>query len=126
MTIDIKIDPSWKSRLAAEFDKPYFPDLIDFVKKEYKSSTVYPPGKEIFRAFDTCNFDDVRVVIIGQDPYHGPGQANGLCFSVQEGVRFPPSLQNIFKEIRIKCRRDDGLRAHFEFISIYLVGCVGK
>lgn len=100
MTKEVKIDPSWKSRLAAEFDRPYFSSLIDFVRKEYETGPVYPPGKEIFRAFDTCHFDDVKVVIIGQDPYHGPGQANGLCFSVRDGIRLPPSLQNIFKEIR--------------------------
>ncbi|HEY8935219.1 MAG TPA: uracil-DNA glycosylase [Cyclobacteriaceae bacterium] len=96
----VKIADSWKSRLNAEFDKPYFGQLINFVKSEYQTHTVYPPGKEIFRAFDKCNFDDVKVVIIGQDPYHGPGQANGLCFSVRDGVRMPPSLVNIFKEIQ--------------------------
>ncbi len=94
------IDSSWKNRLTTEFEKPYFQLLTEFVKKEYQTSTIYPPGKEIFHAFDTCHFDEVKVVIIGQDPYHGPGQANGLCFSVREGVRLPPSLQNIFKEIR--------------------------
>lgn len=98
--MQIKIADSWKSRLKTEFDKPYFGQLIDFVKHEYQTQTVYPPGKEIFRAFDKCNFDDVKVVIIGQDPYHGPGQANGLCFSVRDGVRMPPSLVNIFKEIQ--------------------------
>jgi uracil-DNA glycosylase len=98
--MQIKIEDSWKSRLKTEFDKPYFGQLIDFVKHEYQTQTVYPPGKEIFRAFDKCNFDDVKVVIIGQDPYHGPGQANGLCFSVRDGVRMPPSLVNIFKEIQ--------------------------
>ncbi len=100
MANDVKIDPSWKTRLTAEFEKPYFHQLIDFVKSEYKSTTVYPPGNEIFHAFDACHFDDVKVVIIGQDPYHGPGQANGLCFSVHDGVKMPPSLLNIFKEIR--------------------------
>ncbi len=100
MTKDIKIDPTWKNRLETEFDLPYFSSLIDFVKKEYQTTAIYPPGKEIFRAFDTCRFDDVKVVIIGQDPYHGEGQANGLCFSVRDGQRLPPSLQNIFKEIR--------------------------
>lgn len=97
--MDIKIAASWKNHLKHEFDKPYFSELINFVKSEYKTQTVYPPGKEIFRAFDSCNFDLVKVVIIGQDPYHGPGQANGLCFSVRDGVRMPPSLVNIFKEI---------------------------
>ncbi len=99
-TTDIKIDISWKSRLSEEFTQPYFKTLIDFVKQEYATATVYPPGKEIFHSFDACHFDDVKVVVIGQDPYHGPGQANGLCFSVHAGVRTPPSLVNIFKEIR--------------------------
>lgn len=98
--MDVKIAVSWKNRLSEEFQKPYFDQLIRFVKSEYKTYTVYPPGKEIFRAFDECDFSDTKVVIIGQDPYHGPGQANGLCFSVHEGVRIPPSLLNIFKEIQ--------------------------
>ncbi len=97
--MDVKIAYSWKSRLSQEFEKPYFHELIDFVKSEYQSATVYPPGKEIFKAFDACDFDQTKVVIIGQDPYHGPGQANGLCFSVHDGVRTPRSLVNIFKEI---------------------------
>ncbi len=97
--MDVKMVPSWKSRLEEEFNKPYFENLISFVKQEYSSQTIYPPGKEIFRAFDACDFDNVKVVIIGQDPYHGPGQANGLCFSVRDGIRQPPSLVNIFKEI---------------------------
>src|SRR5688572_12002031 len=97
--MDVKIVPSWKARLAEEFEKPYFNNLIDFVKQEYQTQTVYPPGKEIFRAFDCCDFDDVKVVIIGQDPYHGVGQANGLCFSVRDGIKMPPSLVNIFKEL---------------------------
>lgn len=100
MISDVKLEPSWKSRLQAEFEKPYFQTLIGFVKEEYKAGPVYPPGKEIFHAFDACRFDEVSVVIIGQDPYHGPGQANGLCFSVRDGVRMPPSLINIFKEIQ--------------------------
>ena len=83
-----------------EFEKPYFKNLIEFVRNEYRTQTVYPPGKEIFRAFDSCDFDNAKVVIIGQDPYHGPGQANGMCFSVRDGVRMPPSLVNIFKEIQ--------------------------
>lgn len=97
--MDVRIEDSWKHRLAEEFSKPYFTSLISFVRNEYQSQVVYPPGKEIFRAFDACSFDDVKVVIIGQDPYHGAGQANGLCFSVRDGVRTPPSLVNIFKEI---------------------------
>lgn len=99
MAPDVKIAPSWKEKLLPEFEKPYFNNLIEFVKEEYKTQTVYPPGKEIFKAFDCADFDQVKVVIIGQDPYHGPGQANGLCFSVHENMTMPPSLKNIFKEI---------------------------
>jgi uracil-DNA glycosylase len=99
MSVDVKIESSWKEKLVNEFGQPYFINLIDFVKQEYASHTVYPPGKDIFRAFDKCSFNDVKVVIIGQDPYHGPGQANGLCFSVKENIAMPPSLKNIFKEI---------------------------
>lgn len=100
MATDVRIAQSWKFRLSDEFEKPYFQSLIEFVRDEYKTATVYPPGKEVFRAFDACDFDDLRVVISGQDPYHGPGQANGLCFSVREDIRMPPSLVNIFKEIQ--------------------------
>jgi len=99
MTVDVKIVPSWKERLYEEFNKPYFGQLIEFIKAEYQTQTIYPPGKEIFRAFDVCDFNTAKVVIIGQDPYHGPDQANGLCFSVRRGVKLPPSLVNIFKEI---------------------------
>lgn len=98
--MDVQIEPSWKQRLAREFEQPYFVNLTNFVRKEYRSGTCYPPGRLIFNAFNQCSFDDVKVVIIGQDPYHGPGQAHGLCFSVNDGVQFPPSLQNIFKEIQ--------------------------
>jgi uracil-DNA glycosylase len=98
--MEVRIESSWKNRLSDEFRQPYFEDLIQFVKQEYQSQTVYPPGQEIFHAFDCCEFDRVKVVIIGQDPYHGQGQANGLCFSVRRGVRMPPSLVNIFKEIK--------------------------
>lgn len=97
--MDVKISPDWKETLADEFGKSYFGDLVDFVKKEYLRARVYPQGKNIFRAFDKCPFDDLKVVIIGQDPYHGEGQANGLCFSVGDGIPFPPSLQNIFQEV---------------------------
>ncbi|MEC7754796.1 uracil-DNA glycosylase [Roseivirga sp. UBA1976] len=96
----VKIEESWGRVLSPEFEKDYFRELTDFVKSEYATHTIYPKGKDIFRAFDACPFNDVKVVILGQDPYHGPGQANGLCFSVHEGVTFPPSLVNIFKEIR--------------------------
>jgi len=98
--MDVKIAESWKNALKSEFEKEYFEKLTTFVKEEYKTQKIYPPGKEIFRAFDHCDFDQVKVVILGQDPYHGPDQANGLCFSVREGVPFPPSLVNIFKEIK--------------------------
>ena len=98
--MNVQIEPSWKQRLAGEFGKPYFAALTDFVRQEYRTATCYPPGKLIFNAFNLCPFDKVKVVIIGQDPYHGSGQAHGLCFSVNDGVPFPPSLQNIFKEIR--------------------------
>ena len=97
--IDVKIEPSWKELLQDEFEKPYFTDLIQFVKQEYKTTRVYPPGSLIFNAFNHCPVDHTQVVILGQDPYHGPGQAQGLCFSVPEGIEQPPSLQNIFKEI---------------------------
>lgn len=95
----IKIEPSWLKVLSSEFDKPYFKELISFVRKEYELHTCFPKGSQIFSAFDHCPFDEVKVVIIGQDPYHGVGQANGLCFSVNDGIPFPPSLMNIFKEI---------------------------
>lgn len=97
--MNVSIHPSWKQHLENEFKKPYFVDLANFVKHEYATQTCYPPGAQIFNAFDWCPFDDVKVVIIGQDPYHGPGQANGLCFSVNDGITHPPSLINIFKEI---------------------------
>jgi uracil-DNA glycosylase len=97
--MDVKIDPSWKKRLKGEFDEPYFKDLTEFVREEYKNETVYPPPKSIFRAFELCPFDKVKVVILGQDPYINKGEANGLSFAVNEGVRIPPSLLNIYKEI---------------------------
>ena len=97
--MEVKIEQSWKQRLQTEFDKPYFEQLTQFVRTEYQTRTIYPPARLIFNAFNLCPFDKVKVVIIGQDPYHGVGQAHGLCFSVQDGVQFPPSLRNIFKEI---------------------------
>lgn len=97
---EVRIVQDWKQILGDEFQKPYFDQLVSFVKAEYASGIVYPSGSNIFRAFDKCPFDKLKVVIIGQDPYHGPGQANGLCFSVGRGVQFPPSLQNIFKEVQ--------------------------
>lgn len=97
--MEVKIEKSWKEALQAEFDKPYFAALVDFVKREYATKRIFPPAPLIFNAFDQCPLDEVKVVILGQDPYHGPGQAHGLCFSVNDGVEFPPSLINIFKEI---------------------------
>lgn len=97
--MQVKIHPTWASRLQSEFDAPYFQQLTQFVKQEYASGPCYPPGPEIFNAFNLCPFPQVKVVIIGQDPYHEPGQAEGLCFSVKDGVQKPPSLVNIFKEI---------------------------
>lgn len=98
--MDVKIEESWKKALSEEFGKEYFKTLTAFVKDEYKKGTVYPPPKNIFRAFELTPFNKVEVVILGQDPYHGAGQANGLSFAINEGVRNPPSLQNIFKEIQ--------------------------
>ena len=103
--MEVRIEKSWKKVLQPEFDKPYFADLVQFVRTAYAKGKIFPPAPLIFNAFDQCPFDDVKVVIIGQDPYHGPGQAHGLCFSVNDGVAFPPSLINIFKEIE----RDQGI-----------------
>ncbi len=98
--MNVQIEESWKRQLQGEFDKPYFEQLTNAVRREYQQGTCYPPGSLIFNAFNLCPFDRVKVVILGQDPYHEPGQAHGLSFSVQDGVMFPPSLQNIFKEIQ--------------------------
>lgn len=98
--MNVRIHPSWQKALAAEWDKEYFIRLTDFVRHEYSTATIYPPAGRIFAAFDSCPFDDVKVVILGQDPYHGPGQANGLSFSVNPGVEIPRSLQNIYRELR--------------------------
>lgn len=97
--MSVQIEESWKRHLQGEFEKPYFQQLTESVRREYSATTCYPPGRLIFNAFNLCPFDQVKVVIIGQDPYHEPGQAHGLSFSVQQGIMFPPSLQNIFKEI---------------------------
>ena len=97
--MNVKIAEDWKALLADEFEKPYFTELVEFVREEYGSRQIFPRGSNIFRAFDKCPFDKLKVVIIGQDPYHGEGQANGLCFSVNDGVQFPPSLRNIFQEV---------------------------
>ncbi len=96
----VDIQPAWAEILKGEFDKDYFVKLTDFVRSEYASQRCYPPAKEIFNAFNLCPFDRVKVVILGQDPYHGPGQAEGLCFSVKDGTELPPSLVNIFKEVK--------------------------
>ena len=97
--MNVQIEESWKIRLEPEFEKDYFRTLTNFVREEYSQYPIYPPGKLIFNAFNLCPFDKVKVVILGQDPYHGPGQANGLCFSVNKGIDLPPSLVNIFKEV---------------------------
>lgn len=97
--MEVKVEPSWKQRLQGEFNAPYFEALSAFVKDEYKNATIYPHPKNMFRAFELAPFDEVKVVILGQDPYHGIGQANGLCFAVNDGVTLPPSLRNIFQEI---------------------------
>ena len=98
--MNVKIEKSWKKILNSEFKKEYFNSLVTFLKDEYKNNIIYPPGKKIFSSFDYCPFDKVKVVIIGQDPYHGINQANGLCFSVNKEIKIPPSLLNIFKEIK--------------------------
>ena len=98
--MEVTIEPSWKAQLITEFEKPYFQQLAAFVKQEYQQHICYPKGTDIFSAFDHCPFQETKVVIIGQDPYHGPNQANGLCFSVKDGIPHPPSLVNIFKEIK--------------------------
>lgn len=100
MRPEVRIEASWKQALGDEFNEEYFAELSSFVKQEYATATVYPPPKHIFNAFDLCPFDEVKVVMLGQDPYHGKGQAMGLCFSVPEGVRVPPSLRNVYKELR--------------------------
>jgi len=97
--MNVRIEPSWGERLRDEFEAPYFKALTDFVRSEYQKGTCYPPGAQIFNAFNLCPFDKVKVVILGQDPYHEKGQAEGLCFSVADGVPLPPSLLNIFKEV---------------------------
>ena len=112
--MDVKIEAAWKSKLIEEFEKEYFVKLTEFVKEEYKVNTIYPIGSLIFNAFNLCPFQNVKAVIIGQDPYHGPGQAHGLCFSVREGVDFPPSLINIFKEIESDLSLNKPLNGNLE------------
>ena len=127
--MDVKIHESWKDVLKEEFDKPYFRDLVDFLHKEKsEGKVIYPPGPKIFRAFDLTPFDQVRVVILGQDPYHGPGQAEGLSFSVPHGIKLPPSLQNIYKEIEsdtgISTTGRDGSLIHWAEQGVFLLNAV--
>ena len=127
--MDVKIHESWKNVLKEEFDKPYFRDLVDFLHKEKsEGKVIYPPGPKIFRAFDLTPFDQVRVIILGQDPYHGPGQAEGLSFSVPHGIKLPPSLQNIYKEIEsdtgISTAGRDGSLIHWAEQGVFLLNAV--
>lgn len=119
--MDVKIEESWKRVLQAEFDKPYFEILTGFVRKAYQTGTCYPPAGKIFNAFDSTPFDQVRVVIIGQDPYHEPGQAMGLCFSVPDGVAIPPSLVNIYKELGVAGTRTSGNLEHWARQGVLLL-----
>jgi uracil-DNA glycosylase len=116
--MDVKIETTWKLKLKDEFEKEYFAKLAEFIKEEYKVKTIYPPGSLIFNAFNLCPFQKVKAVIIGQDPYHGPGQAHGLCFSVKQGVDFPPSLINIFKEIELDMGLNKPLSGNLERWSV--------
>lgn len=122
--MEVKIAEDWKKILQPEFDKLYFTELVSFVKSEYNNNTIYPPGSLIFNAFEQCRWDELKVVIIGQDPYHGPNQANGMCFSVNPGVPFPPSLRNIFKEISSEFERplpDNGDLTHWANQGVLLL-----
>lgn len=112
--MDVKMEPSWKNVLQEEFNKEYFVNLVQFLREEYQTQKVYPPGSRIFAAFDFCPFDQVKVVILGQDPYHGPGQANGLAFSVNDNVPVPPSLNNIFKEVQADAGRQRSANGNLE------------
>ena len=112
--MQLKIADSWKNILQSEFNAPYFKELMSFVKSEYNEHTCYPIKEDIFAAFDFCAFQDLKVVIIGQDPYHGPDQANGLCFSVKEGIKHPPSLKNIFKEVCTDLNLEDPQSGNLE------------
>jgi uracil-DNA glycosylase len=115
--MEVKIHPSWKEVLEDEFNSKYFEDLSEFVKNRYKQTVVYPPASKIFEAFDLCPFDEVKVVILGQDPYHGPNQAHGLSFSVEEGIQQPPSLRNIFKEIKNDTGKESLSRDNLEYLA---------
>lgn len=112
--MEIKIEKSWKEALKDEFNKEYFLKLTDFIRKEYSEHTIYPAGKDIFKAYDLCPFNETKVVILGQDPYHGAGQAHGLCFSVPQKVTFPPSLKNIYKEIEADTGAPSGTTGNLE------------
>jgi uracil-DNA glycosylase len=125
--MDVKIEDSWKKALEDEFSKEYFTKLTEFVKNRYKETIVYPPPSKIFEAFNLCTFDNVKVVILGQDPYHGPNQAHGLSFSVQEGVKPPPSLVNIYKELEADLgipRRTSGDLTHWAEQGVFLLNAV--
>ncbi len=122
--MSVQIHPSWEKVLDSEFKSPYFQNLIAFVKEDYEKTTCYPPANLIFKAFDSCPFDEVKVVLLGQDPYHGPGQAHGLCFSVPEGIAHPPSLQNIFKEIESDLKHtvpNSGNLEHWAQQGVFLI-----
>jgi uracil-DNA glycosylase len=115
--MNVSIEKSWKDLLSDEFEKEYFQQLVEFIKHEYMTQTIYPKGKDIFKAFDFCPVDKVKVVILGQDPYHGKGQAHGLCFSVPEGIRIPPSLLNIYKELKTDVGKEIPLSGNLEHWS---------
>lgn len=122
--MSVQIHPSWEKVLDSEFKSPYFQNLIAFVKEDYEKTTCYPPANLIFKAFDSCPFDEVKVVLLGQDPYHGPGQAHGLCFSVPEGIAHPPSLRNIFKEIESDLKHtvpNSGNLEHWARQGVFLI-----
>ncbi len=122
--MEVRIAQDWKPHLNEEFSKSYFVELVDFVKSEYQEHTIFPPGNLIFNAFEQCKWNDLKLVIIGQDPYHGPGQANGMCFSVNHGVKFPPSLRNIFKEIDLEFEKGlplDGDLTHWANQGVLLL-----
>ena len=125
--MQVQIHPSWEKVLQSEFDQPYFEALITFIKNEYRNSTCFPPGSLIFNAFNRCPFDKVKVVLLGQDPYHGPGQAHGLCFSVPEGVALPPSLQNIYKELHTDLgvpQPQSGSLTHWAEQGVFLLNAI--
>ena len=124
--MNVQIEESWKTHLQPEFDKDYFRTLTEFVRSEYSQYQIFPPGRLIFNAFNLCPFDKVKVVIIGQDPYHGPGQAHGLCFSVNDGVQFPPSLMNIFKEIKADIGTDAPTTGNLTRIYRRRYSCPGR